>query len=130
MTYINRDTVISKTYSITEEVINDCKNEFFIAFVEAFRKLFIEQLKEFNPADVVPVRHGKWEDSQAINSINPVTLDFEICDTYRCSVCSEDFQKTQRKYKYCPNCGAKMDIENEQKISFLNKHINMEVEHE
>ena len=42
-------------------------------------------------ADVVPVRHGKWE-------VNPVYI--------KCSECGEAFMLIPQNY--CPNCGADM----------------------
>lgn len=52
--------------------------------------------------DAVPVVHGKWE----------------FIDKYKvqCSVCLRIRNgKTQRMWEYCPNCGARMDGEDEQK---------------
>ena len=51
-------------------------------------------------ADVVPVRHGKWE----TNSDRP--------DSLICSVCKCGFDMWKHDpHNYCPNCGAKMDLE-------------------
>ena len=47
-------------------------------------------------ADVQEVRHGKWEKCK------------ECCCEYRCSVCEYELCRTTN---YCPNCGAKMDGE-------------------
>ena len=61
-------------------------------------------LAEIPAADVAEVRHGEFE-----------SLEDEMFDTvYRCSVCKEDFvllegTPTDNLWKYCPNCGAKMD---------------------
>ena len=55
--------------------------------------------------DAEPVQHGKW-----------IAVEVEyINDTlYKCSECHEDFvtidgMPGQNLYKYCPNCGAKME---------------------
>lgn len=59
--------------------------------------------------DVAPVRHGRW-----------VENDYLFLDTlYRCSVCGEEFYlengtPQENQYYYCPNCGAKMDGENDE----------------
>ena len=50
-------------------------------------------------ADVVLVRHGRWE------------MAWREDDGYRwpyhsCSICHKDFE---RFWNYCPNCGARMD---------------------
>lgn len=51
--------------------------------------------------DNVQVVHGRWEDTTCI------TLD------YRCSVCRKItlFSRCNPPSNYCPNCGAKMDLE-------------------
>ena len=47
--------------------------------------------------DVEPVRRGEWiEDDYAFN---------------RCSECGYEFDSPEIKTPYCPNCGAKMDNE-------------------
>lgn len=56
----------------------------------------------YSTADVAEVKHGKWMLEREPNG-KP------YC--YHCSVCDDDYHfigiKTQ--YRYCPNCGAKMD---------------------
>ena len=58
------------------------------------------------PADVVPVRHGRW--------IEPSRLYYGA-KQYECSICYKDtFWKKHsitEKYPFCPNCGAKLDME-------------------
>ena len=71
-------------------------------------------IENFPAADVVPVVHGKW-------------LDFyKDFSTAECCKCGELFEVSSGReakkaffelfkgfYKYCPNCGAKMDLEDE-----------------
>ena len=72
------------------------------------------RLCEIADDDVQPVRRGKWMD---------VYKNFE---TAECSLCHSQFEVTFEKesngalwdgfkqfYNYCPNCGAKMEEENE-----------------
>lgn len=52
-----------------------------------------------NSSDVEPVKHGRW-----------------VCGDYYdvgdvCSECDWDSQMICPSYRYCPNCGAKMDGE-------------------
>ena len=49
-------------------------------------------------ADVVPVLHGRWVDNGIPDSI-----------LSGCSVCG--FTCGSSSFFYCPNCGAKMDLE-------------------
>lgn len=60
----------------------------------------VKILNQFPPADVSPIRHGRWK-----------------C-TKPCPVCGEDRFKgldadiwADWEPPYCPNCGAKMDDE-------------------
>lgn len=60
----------------------------------------IKLTEEQPAADMVKVRHGKW---------NIVDGDFYWVDG-KCSVCGyTDCFDESRFYKYCPECGAKMD---------------------
>ena len=52
-------------------------------------------------ADVAPVRHGRWENSKASFG--------EMCSECKFVVWWDD--DGPHKFKYCPNCGAKMDKE-------------------
>ena len=61
-------------------------------------------------ADVAEVKHGEWIDLHDENVL------YE--QTYKCSVCGEWFvieagTPKENGYKYCPNCGARMDGEGE-----------------
>lgn len=56
-------------------------------------------IRYMDAADVAPVVHGRW-----------------LCGDYYdigdvCSECDWDSQMTHPSYRYCPNCGAKMDKE-------------------
>ena len=57
----------------------------------------VKILNQFPAADVEPVKHGRW-----------------VCGDYYdvgdvCSECDWDSQMICPSYRYCPNCGAKMD---------------------
>lgn len=59
-------------------------------------------------ADVEPVRHGEW---------GRIDDDWDSLSTFQCSVCGEEWcfeideDLPSLNYNYCPNCGAKMDLE-------------------
>lgn len=61
-------------------------------------------------ADVEPVRHCKWLRND---------YDWHSLTTYRCTACGEEFcfeideDLPLLNYNYCPNCGAKMDLEDD-----------------
>lgn len=59
----------------------------------------VEVVEHTIPADVAPVRHGRW-----INS----GTGYNWC--YECSVCGwKDGRPFEDRHNYCPNCGAKME---------------------
>lgn len=63
------------------------------------------KLRYLPPADVVEVRHGKW-------TIRATSYRDKF--NYGCSVCHKRYLRgTGENFKYCPNCGAKMDGESE-----------------
>lgn len=53
------------------------------------------------PADVAPVRHGRWMDNEDYMFCSCCGMQWNYCDND-----TEDFH-------YCPNCGAKMDLHGE-----------------
>lgn len=62
-------------------------------------------------ADVVEVRRGEWIEKDRFVMHN----DFV---TYCCSICET---KSGQSYKFCPNCGAKMDVERKEKKHYGSK---------
>ena len=92
--YIEREALLknAQTYSMEfGEYIGDDVRD-----VDA---ILADRVKDAPAADVEPVRHGRW----LINS-----------DGYYpyCSECKEE-PKSGIMTHYCPNCGAKMDKEDE-----------------
>jgi rubrerythrin len=74
---------------------------------------FIENALDFIPAaDVAPVRQGHWiKDNDSFQ-----TDDYYCCYfDYNCSECGEIVNDRHKLPNYCPNCGAKMDEETEDK---------------
>ena len=69
-----------------------------------------QYIESLEPADVVPVVHGKWIDHDG----NKVQLNEhgETCGTCFCNQCGEWLVASDEyavKGYFCPNCGAKMD---------------------
>ena len=83
MAYIERESAI-------KSLLNDCLGQVSYSREDAADCIFW-----LDTADVVPVRHGKW-----LHRKNGVAY---------CSECEVD--TVEDETNYCPNCGAKMDLE-------------------
>lgn len=76
---------------------------YFLEYVFKWLSKEFETISDEQTADVAMVRHGKW-------------IDHCVRD-WRCSVCGEEINKVRHvdgycyddKPDYCPNCGARMD---------------------
>ena len=69
-------------------------NEHFINGIEAV----LEYVENLPSADVVPVRHGRWEIVVGSNG-----NEYMVCTCCRVS------QDLTGVFTYCPNCGCRMD---------------------
>ena len=95
--------------ALRDELLNisiDISNLYNCGILEGLDRA-TKRLNEQPAADVTPVRHGRWETMHYVGGI----LDGTNFD--KCSVCGykrifED-EKLKTAFKYCPNCGAKMD---------------------
>lgn len=85
---------------LIKEIENDCPNLVYYSKKEA-----IECIEVMNAADVEPVVHAKW-------------VEYPRVHYFKCGNCkyTVPYKKAmlyngKREYNYCPNCGAKMDLE-------------------
>ena len=67
-----------------------------------------QNIMDIPAANVAPVRHGRWVDKPLIKSFKHTNIP-----VVECSACGIDFCDVINNhdcvYKYCANCGAKMD---------------------
>lgn len=70
--------------------------------------LVLIEIDEAPAADVAEVKRGKWIKSHWRNSVSCAN-----CSICRFEAYHYDFQGVQKTYNYCPNCGAKMDGDEE-----------------
>ena len=63
-----------------------------------------QNIMDIPAADVAPVRHGRWVEKEKYT--------FGIM--YDCSLCENRILDNGHPWNYCPNCGAKMDLEEEE----------------
>lgn len=87
-----------------DRILQSCKRANTVSFISSFLDIFTVLLASEPTADVEEVEHGRW-----------VTLgDSEMCSVCTCTKLKE-FDATYGKAiwvksKYCPTCGAKMDL--------------------
>ncbi len=62
-----------------------------------------EMIGELPATDVAPVRHGHW--------IIPTKISGRAFDIPHCSACDGVPCGADKNTNFCPNCGAKMDLE-------------------
>lgn len=100
--YIKRDGLLSK-FNI-DDMMN--VNGTLISLHEAR-----ETISNFPAADVAPVRHGRWEETDLVELEDGGNgLVRTPNAALRCSNCRNCFNtKLLWKDAYCPNCGARMD---------------------
>lgn len=68
--------------------------------------IYKSDIDEAPTLDVAPVVHARWEEGNG--EWVEMLGDWYLKSTYICSNCHEE---ESRKTDYCPNCGAKMDLE-------------------
>lgn len=95
--YIKRSDVRDALHSAIIDWNKDCG----IARMEYLRI----RLNNVPTAVVVPVRHGRWKKSYADHEAFGVRPFFRYC--------SECHEATVYPYNYCPNCGAKMEVQDD-----------------
>ena len=90
------------SYYIGRETIKDTMLRYGFKAPDMTVTEFVED--ELPAADVEPVRHGAWY---------PCFEDWrQQQEGNKCSVCGFEYYGTGiRSFHYCPNCGAKMDLE-------------------
>lgn len=64
--------------------------------------VLVTDIREMKSADVAPVVHGRW-----------IEIGYACGETeYQCSECKEtEWRTSASRLKYCPFCGAMMDLE-------------------
>lgn len=93
-----------QTYS--DSTLKNLKKDTLIEYIRVLEKNLRHAHEELDTQikavqDWEPVKHGRWDDS--LDGITPY-----------CTVCGQTHRCFNRIPSYCPNCGAKMDLDSEQ----------------
>ena len=70
------------------------------------KMIYASDIEDTPTLDVVPVVHARWEDGRG--DWDNIFGEYYLRNTYVCSACRVE---EKRNSAYCPNCGAKMDLE-------------------
>ena len=92
--YIDREDILRRWNNALLEMVPEKDGRHAVSFETVIR--FIEM---YPAVDVAEVAHGVWEKA-------------DDGDGAVCSVCREDFCNIYLeidRFRYCPNCGARMD---------------------
>ena len=100
--YIDRGALIEWLKRIRFIDLSDGRGLCRVIMEDDFKKA-IKEMPKGIIADVAPVRHGRWVEKEK--------YDFGIM--YDCSLCEDRILDNGHPWNYCPNCGAKMEMEEE-----------------
>ena len=95
--------------ALTEQIKKLCYDEYMANWLRVL--IDNQPTIKTEPIEVPrPIRHGKWKQWDG----------YGYEDTYECTECGEPFvliegTPLQNGYNYCPNCGARMDGEKEER---------------
>jgi hypothetical protein len=110
--YISREAAIAYIREQSEELqkaFEELGGESGI-YADAYNDL-AEDFHRIPAADVEPVRHGRWISWEDADNCIPSP------NRHECSVCHDAAQVLVNNIEllsnFCPNCGAKMDLEDE-----------------
>ena len=93
MSYIEREAIVEEARKLSTHLLNEWDTLGVLALIDRQPS-----------ADVVPVRHGRWKLEENWETGYGVYV-------HVCSACNAITPVNVSRYKYCPNCGAKMDKE-------------------
>lgn len=97
--YIERNTVLSFLYKCQVENFDGWTPDG--QYMRPYEDI-VEGIEKLPAADVEPVRHGRWQNKKSPWSQGGYMMD--------CSYCHEIIASLSGKLKFCPNCGARMDL--------------------
>lgn len=83
---------------VNEKQLIDANDVYSLFDVDGLASLHITDIDVIPRVDVEPVRHGQW-------------IEYQIPPIICCSNCDWATDVKEKNFNYCPNCGAKMDLE-------------------
>lgn len=88
----------SHAVSIIKTAYDDLAQDYAYAAADLLKK-YVDEMQSEPAVDSVPVVHGRWERNRV----------YVTCNHCRKAYMDRNGMISPVTYKYCPNCGAKMD---------------------
>lgn len=110
MNYYELANSLKFSAMIAEEMGGKINN---VDLIRKAAEAITELIARVETADVAPVVHGQWESKTNPNYPAYSHDKCSLCGWWntRNALCYEKGRKTGHSLNYCPNCGAKMDLE-------------------
>lgn len=102
--YIERAAILQAIEESEPDVMADY-GEYYGSEWGFSRSKLSEIIRGMPAAYVVEVRHGRWNVVEALSD--------DIQTAGECNICGENINWFGKLPNYCPNCGARMDKEDE-----------------
>jgi len=107
--YIKKEDAEQELQHFCDDMLHHFEMNFFAE--RARVKDCIDIIRKVPSADVVEVRHGHWDED----------MECSICG---CLAPVSHVTGEEYAYDYCPNCGARMDGEEQERNIFLDESID------
>lgn len=115
--YKDIDTIIEQMNGSTAETWGKGLGRSWWSHSVMLKDNIVQLMKDAPEADVVEVRHGRWikhkPDSEYIKGLHQLGIAKGMGENSIYWTCSECEHWGVLHYKYCPNCGARMDGDTE-----------------
>lgn len=98
--YIEREELVEWMKRIPLKDLSDGLGLCRVIMEEDFKRA-IRTIPAGMIIDVAPVVHGRWIEQEK----------YTFGTMYDCSICGTRILDNGHSWNYCPNCGAKMDLE-------------------
>ena len=111
---IDADALTKELKHITDAYGGDDGNAVFTFYCPLVRRNQLVNMEEFikRCQTIDSVKHGTWEPVGSTTMGDPFGL-LAWGKMYKCSECgfARNVIKDSKHYKFCPNCGAQLEIE-------------------
>ena len=116
--YIDREALVEWLKRIPLKDLSDGRGLCRVIFEDDFKRA-IKKIPKGIIADVSTVRHGRWIEQEK----------YTFGTMYDCSICGNRILDNGHPWNYCPNCGARINIEEFYDCSYHTKYGNVRLDY-